>query len=89
MTFDEILQKRGGENCPFWRDRESKAKLLAGLAQDAVKEAILEHGASPRNLRVEATYYDSRREPQCCYGKVTVIDDTPQTTLREAVDDGE
>lgn len=69
-----VLKKRGGENCPFYRDRESQSELLADMAGDAIREAVQEHGVDPSRVVVETKYWTGRTEPHTSYAEVRVYD---------------
>lgn len=69
---DTVIHRKVGRNCPFYRNREQKAELLADAAKEAIKEAVVEHGCDPSGLTVSTRYYTGRTEPQTSFGEVTV-----------------
>jgi len=71
---DPVLRLRGGENCPFYRSRETQADLLSSLAADAVEQAITEEGLPPDRVQVETRYSQGRTEPHTAFGEVRVYD---------------
>lgn len=72
---DPVVRKRGGKNCPSYRQRDSQADILADLAADAIREAIQDEGVRPDDVRVRTRYVQGRTEPHTSFGEAVVYDD--------------